>query len=252
MAKCSVEVISDGTARYFSPEIVGDKNLVLQLLDGKGAVLSSYSVPVFFSDANSGEKNLDSVPVQLRIPFDQNVKLLQLSEKDGTILCAEVRSAKPPTVSITNPPNGGKWESISSVTWTASDPDGDSLLFDVFVAENDGMGWMKIASDISSKVYVPKTDIDATRVMVIAKDGFNSASAISKSNAAVEEVYAYPAEKEKTSVIVGPPSDEPPGDFSFMQGADMSGSTKKDENKPCIFFTILSITLLSLAIKNEV
>ena len=71
------------------------------------------------------------------VPLDATIqKAVVLT--DGVVLATRIASANPPTVAVTFP-NGG--ENITQdpvlLQWTASDPDGDPLTFDVqFSADN--------------------------------------------------------------------------------------------------------------------
>ncbi len=58
-----------------------------------------------------------------------------------------------PVVTVTYP-NGGELESgIVPITWTASDPDGDPLTYDVFYSPDNGTTWVQIGDDINTTSF---------------------------------------------------------------------------------------------------
>lgn len=90
-----------------------------------------------------------------------------------------------PTVAVAAPAAGVQVARGAplGVTWTASDPDGDPLTFELMISDDDGATWQPLASALtgtSHTVALPE-DVggDAVRVKVIASDGSRFAEATS-------------------------------------------------------------------------
>lgn len=101
---------------------------------------------------------------------------------DGVVI--EQRSVNgDPTVTVTAPAAGTEATRGDplEVAWTASDPDGDPLVFDLFASDDAGASWEPLALDISgstASITVPASlDGDAVIVRVAASDGVRTAFA---------------------------------------------------------------------------
>lgn len=245
-ADCSIDVFPDGNVRYFDDSLQGEQNLELQLLDQSGSLLSSYHIPIFFNDPAAGENvKMDYAGVSIRVPYDPYASMVQLVDDKGEIICGIIRSSNAPVVEVIQPAHNNNWDQVSYISWSASDADGDSLLFDIFVADNSGSGWKMIASDVSGINYKLTKAVEATRVMVMANDGFNSNYGMSESSHAVD--YIYDTVEVGNEGVVGLPPDEEPQDFSFMDGAvvneDLTPRRPDDFDNCCSFGPVLLILL---------
>lgn len=100
----------------------------------------------------------------------------------GTTLASFSAGGSSPTVSISSPSGGETFnDGDLTVTWNASDPDGDPLVASVEYS-HDGTNWTPIASTSSNSATVPVGQLgggDQARVRVWVSDGFHSASATS-------------------------------------------------------------------------
>ncbi|MBI4318447.1 MAG: hypothetical protein HY675_08155 [Chloroflexi bacterium] len=100
---------------------------------------------------------------------------------DGAEMAARAVSANPPAVAVLSP-NGG--ESLSgpaaTISWTASDPDGDSLVFTVLYSVDGGATWQTLAPNVTGNSLEVDTGLLAGttrgRIRVTASDGVNTAS----------------------------------------------------------------------------
>ncbi len=157
-----------------------------------------------------------------------------------------------PSVTVTSP-NGGEWVTgTHTITWSASDPDGDGdndpstpydLLFDVYYSDNSGATWNQIGSDVSSTNLDWDTtavaDGDDYRVRVVAKDGnikghtdvdiSNSDFHVDNSNEAPDVSVGYPngGEMLKENIPIQWTSTDPDGDTltHSIYYSDDAGST---------------------------
>lgn len=101
--------------------------------------------------------------------------------RGGAVLAAVQPGASPPTVTVTSP-NGG--ETVGgdglTVSWTASDPDGDPLFANIQYSPDGGASWVMLAQNVTGTSAVISTTNtpggDAALVRVWVSDGLHSAS----------------------------------------------------------------------------
>jgi hypothetical protein len=161
-----------------APTMTGE--FVLELRDEDGAVLTTRSFDLLGHTAHPGTEGPRAF-VQL-VPYDPSARSLVLRRGDQ-ILASRTASASAPAVNILTPVEGAHWEGARTVSWEASDADGDDLTFGVDYSTDNGRSWVPVAAGLTGTTF----DLDADSlqgsrdclVRVIATDGFNSTVAIS-------------------------------------------------------------------------
>ncbi len=152
----------------------------LAILGASGAPLSQAKLDFTIATADR-PRPATSVPFTAIVPFPAGAARITLSQ-GATVLASRNVSANAPTVSLTGPGAGASLGATATISWTASDADGDSLTFDV-LSSRDGQTWVPIATGLTATRFDwDTTDVagsDSTRVRVVAMDGVHSASATS-------------------------------------------------------------------------
>lgn len=102
--------------------------------------------------------------------------------KRGEHLIASTKvSASAPAVRVTYPAGSETLRGEQTITWIATDPDGDSLRYDVLYSANGGRSWTAVAVNLAVPHYVWNTDAiggsDHALVRVLASDGVNTTQA---------------------------------------------------------------------------
>jgi hypothetical protein len=161
-----------------------------QIFELEEAALAPHDSDIAHSSAAHGgelqqpEHGINPVSLfQLRVPFPLNAAKAEIVH-DNVVLWSKTVSANAPAVNITAP-NGGTFNAASpiTVTWTASDTDGDALQFGLDYSADNGATWITINPFITGNSlawtpgFVP--DGNNARVRVRASDGFNTAFATS-------------------------------------------------------------------------
>ena len=200
---------ADGTGRIGNVQTLSAPGSVILPLPGEysirlentlGNPLASYSFEVSqFSEGDAGS-------FVLFLPKDPATRRLVLLH-NGQVLATRIASAAPPTMTLTSP-NGGETLSgpTANVTWTASDPDNDSLTYAIDYSKDGGFTWTPLSPNWDTTTYpVNVTKLPASTqglFRVTASDGFNSAQ--DQSNAvftvsphAPEAVISAPANNQK-------------------------------------------------------
>lgn len=146
---------------------------------GASGIISEHCFDVSFEIEETGEV-LDEAGFSVRVPYPRGatgVTLLRL----GNQLDERTASSNAPTLSITSPASGETWDGNQSISWTASDDDGDSLIYEVHYSPNGGSDWFPLELDLEDTQY----EIDTTEIAggsnvtfrVLASDGFNTTQA---------------------------------------------------------------------------
>jgi len=153
-------------------------NYVLRLFDAANAVLQD--IPFEPSHTKPRGPIKYTGPFFVPVPLNPAIRRAAVL-RNGVELASRSASANPPTVQIVSP-NGG--ENLTSdpvsFTWTASDPDGDALTFDVQYSRDGGATWITIGTDLVAQTYpVPRSILPGSTTAlfrVSATDGFLTAT----------------------------------------------------------------------------
>jgi hypothetical protein len=157
----------------------GTGQFTLELRNDADEVLSARAF-----NPSAGMHDLSGPPsfVEL-LPWDAAAHSLVLRLGDS-VVATRTASANPPVVDILTPRPGVHWNGARQVTWAASDPDGDDLVYAVHYSSDGGRTWLPVGVDLTDT----SLDIDAgllkgstdCRIRVIASDGFNTTVAESE------------------------------------------------------------------------
>ena len=146
---------------------------------GSGVVLSSHCFDLAFRLYETGQAtNVDGF--NLILPYSPDVKRLIL-KKGATELAVRAVSDHAPVVNVTSPNGGETWAASGTytITWTASDLDGDPLTYSVLYSP-DGSNWVPVGTAITTtQLAVNAAELaggTAARVRVLATDGVNTSS----------------------------------------------------------------------------
>lgn len=149
----------------------------LELLNAGGAALASYPfTPKADTEPQPGEDLMASIIET--VPWANGTARVVV-RYGGNIVAERPVSANGPTVQVTFP-NGG--ENLTgpnvTVTWTANDLDGDSLVYALLYSADAGATWQTLATGLTQTGHtVDLTELpgsDQALFKVIASDGVNT------------------------------------------------------------------------------
>jgi hypothetical protein len=150
---------------------------VVQVKDCGDGTLAENSFPVSFTGPE-GEL-MEFVSFSFILPAPAQSCSIQLYLNDQ-LLAEQIISANAPSVVVTMPNGGELWDGQETVTWTANDPDGDSLLFTVLYSGDNGLTWRVLDSQVESAEFPVDTQgfngTDSALIRVLATDGGNTGS----------------------------------------------------------------------------
>ena len=149
----------------------------IRLRDAQGATLADNA----FTPSEQDAGWLPFGQVVNFAPGTAEVQIVRLA--DNTVLATQHVSANPPVIgNITLPATAAQAAADSmTISWTASDPDGDALTFDIFYSRDGGVTFQPVQLGVTGNSAVIDTSTlggsASALFQVVASDGVNSASA---------------------------------------------------------------------------
>jgi YVTN family beta-propeller protein len=211
------------------PDASRGTDYCLELRNADEILLDSRCIDLAFKLPESGEA-IDEESFTLLLPYPEETSSLVLTYK-GSELDRVPQSNNAPTVQLLSPNGGEVWSTSGTytVTWTASDADGDPLRFMVSYSDDDGETWMPLTLDITNNFLVvdsPNIPGSTTaRFKVTATDQMLTGEDISDASFMV-------GSKGPAAFILLPDRERtiPPGLPLYLQGYayDLEDGTLKD------------------------
>ncbi len=151
----------------------------IDLLDGAGNLLARY--PFEPKEDTDTESDGDRIALVTEVvPYLPGTKRIVIS-KDGVGWASRNVSDNAPQVKVSFP-NGGETlqGQTRTVTWKASDADGDQLTYSLLYSTDAGQSWQPIDTNINRSSYTLKLEelsgSNRALVRVIATDGVNTST----------------------------------------------------------------------------
>jgi hypothetical protein len=130
----------------------------IELRDAAGGVLGSLQF-----DSDDPYEDVDRASGTFRewVPYHDGVTEIAIVH-DGTDIARRSLSANSPTVSVTSPNGGEHWSASGTtrVTWEANDDDGDTLVANVLLSDDNGASWRPLAVNVEDRFF----DVDLSTV----------------------------------------------------------------------------------------
>jgi hypothetical protein len=149
----------------------------IELQDSGGNVIGQpFTFAAGFIDVE-GEPR-DVVPFNFQLPAQENVAKIVL-KRGNQVLDTIRKSSGAPSVTVTAPNGGENWSGVQTITWSASDPDGDPLTFTILYSPDNGATWRPVAYGVTGTSYQVDTitlpGSSQGKIRVLVTDGFNTA-----------------------------------------------------------------------------
>jgi hypothetical protein len=170
------------TMKYADVQRVGTGNYCLRFM-GTKALLYERCFDVDFQSPETME-TIDPAGFVLSVPDPGKVASVHLVRNDNgqeKELTALTVSAHAPTIAITSPKAGDRWEGEHTITWTGSDEDGDNLRYDIEYSADGKKTWSPLEVGTHDTQYTFSTDeilpSEQTYIRILASDGYNTTAA---------------------------------------------------------------------------
>jgi Putative binding domain, N-terminal len=169
---------------YSVPDVIPPTpgNYAIVLRNADGSELARY--PFSLQGLGPGQSPDPSQETQFAyiselVPYVAGTTTIQIEGPGGVLLAQVNAGIDPPTVLVTSPVGGTVEEGATvTVTWTASDPDGDPLTFNVDYSSDNGTTWDTVGQFYTgTQAIIDQTNLPASeqaRVRVWASDGINT------------------------------------------------------------------------------
>ncbi|MEM3760280.1 MAG: FG-GAP-like repeat-containing protein [Candidatus Bathyarchaeia archaeon] len=161
----------------------GDYYIVL--LDESGQVLSKNGFNVTFICLSDPPIEVNESSFCYAVRWLDGTRIIQIQDAEGNILASKDISQNPPTVNVVSP-NGNEVFTPGknhTIEWFASDPDGDSLTYDIFISGSLDSTPVPIAIGLNQTSFTYDfADLpagDRYLIYVFACDGVNVAYDVS-------------------------------------------------------------------------
>lgn len=147
-------------------------------LGSSGAILSDYCFLLEFTNHKT-ETPLTQQTFSVKIPFSEGANEAHLLVAGtATYLDSVSASAHAPEVLVSGVTAGQTLSGSQPITWTGSDPDGESLSYVVTYSPDQGQHWYPLAVDVTESEFVLDTAAltpgTEEYLRVIASDGFQT------------------------------------------------------------------------------
>ena len=129
------------------------------------------------------DENLDGGEFVAKVPYRAGTQQIALTQM-GQEVAARAASANAPSLQITSPPAGANLDASAplTITWMASDADGDGLVFAVLQSADGGESWFPLTFDLTDAQFT----FDGAQIQgggdvffrVLASDGFHTSEQV--------------------------------------------------------------------------
>jgi len=171
-------VIDEALAREAQRVAAGPGQYLLALRDPAGAVVGELALVDFNVPGHEGANALQAFAELVVWPGD--VGTIEVQDPSGLAVAARPVSAAAPTVRITSPGAGDDLDAPLSISWDASDPDGDPLFAMVQYSADGGATWRVVVDavigngvEVASLGFMPASDGRGI-LRVTVNDGVNT------------------------------------------------------------------------------
>ncbi|MCE5263887.1 MAG: dockerin type I domain-containing protein [Deltaproteobacteria bacterium] len=154
---------------------------VIQALDSDGAVLGREGFTPAFVTLSNPPRAIDPAPFsRVVVPFPAGTVKFRIVDASGSTVGELPVSPNAPAAAVTAPGPGENIAGAYTITWTASDGDGDSLYYTVEYSA-DGQKWRTLATQLTATSFAADFSNlpggSQARIRVTASDGINGTSA---------------------------------------------------------------------------
>jgi hypothetical protein len=142
--------------------------------------------------------------IQYKVFFNSTYPAITPTLKSVTINYNRIHD-----ISITSPSGGENWTGVQNITWVASDPDNDSLSFDIYLLNGSERGTILLAQNLSNETRSWEWNTNDTpsgdyRIWIVARDD-NTAVPVSVNATSIAITIYHPIpNRAPKATLLGP------------------------------------------------
>ncbi|HYO48355.1 MAG TPA: hypothetical protein VEW94_00780, partial [Chloroflexia bacterium] len=160
----------------------GEGNHCLRFLDAGDQVLYERCFDLTFVSNESGEpQEISGFVLGVPDPGDATrIVLVRNEDGEEQELTSLEATTEAPTLTITSPQSGDRWEGEHTIAWSADDPDSDpaTIRYDILYSPDNKRSWLPLQVGTYETEYTFSTEeilpSDQTYIRILASDGFNT------------------------------------------------------------------------------
>lgn len=159
----------------------------IQAVDANGAVLATQAFNLQFYVNSRPPRVVDWAPFEGAVRFPDGTARFQIVQKGTVIFDLPVSANDPVVVALTPTSAGANLDGPQTISWMASDADGDALVYTVEYnprPSDPTSDWIVLANDISSTQwnddFSTLPGAAAGQIRITASDGIRSSQALSQ------------------------------------------------------------------------
>jgi len=136
-------------------EAGGLGNYYIVLLNDLNNTLSRVGFNATFGIASDPPIEIDEAYFGFRLSWVDGTRMVQLQDASGNVLATRTVSPNPPSVTVISPNGSEIYISGTNytITWSASDPDGDILTYDVHISWDGGYTWIPLETSLKQTSF---------------------------------------------------------------------------------------------------
>ncbi len=169
-----------------APEPTG--NLILRAYNLEGGEHLIYELPFAAVGVDCPDEDTCIAPIVVAIPLmpdsppEQVDRIDMLLAATSQVLAQQWRSQSPPQIAIVVPSPGDALLDGMEITWTGTDPDGDTVHYGLAYSWDDGVSWTPVVADTTNTSAIldadllPGSDTGQARLRLTGTDDLNTVS----------------------------------------------------------------------------
>jgi|GEM_PF-845907 len=198
-------------------------SFAIRLADSADHTLASYPFTPRVDTEDPGNVNKPQLVME-QVPFVAGTAAVQIVQ-GSTVLATRAVSPNAPVVAVTAPAGGETVDANGlTISWTASDADGDPLVATVLYSRDNGATYAPLRLHLTtSAVVIPLVDLGGTtqgKVRVIVSDGVNTGQADSNG------LFTVPNQPPAPQILMPAEGDV----FGYGQLVPLAGAATDKEN----------------------
>ena len=164
-------------------DYAGTGSYSIELQDGSNNILFTRYFTNYYGNPDPTKVMDEIISFYEILPYHAETKKILIKLGNTVLKTIEVSPNKP-RVTVTYPNGGESLSGLHTVSWKASDADGDSLIFDILFSSDNGINWDVVEIGIKQTSFLWNVEYnggsESCLIKILASDGTNTGEDISE------------------------------------------------------------------------